>query len=105
MGNANCRIFNDTNVQRTIYVFNYSDGIRLCPWRTVTLQPGETKRVEAMPHFSGIILATNTYNRGHHMAVGNGELARISELDNADGNTWAVPLTIVAGLGAGAGLL
>jgi len=96
MGNANCRVHNDTQEQRTIHVFNYADGIRLIPRDTVTLKPGETRRVDAAAHGSGLILATDTFKNGHHMAVGNGELTTISKLLRADGNSWAVPLTAVA---------
>jgi len=103
MGNANCRVHNDTQQQRTIHVFNYADGIRLIPRDTVTLKPGETRRVEALAHGSGLILATDTFKNGHHMAVGNGELTKISELDREPGNSWAVPLTVVAGVGIAAG--
>lgn len=104
MGNAYCRVHNDTQEQRTIHVFNYADGIRLIPRDTVTLKPGETRRVEALAHGSGLILATDTFKNGQHMAVGNGELTEISKLDRADGNSWAVPLTVVASAGIAAPL-
>ena len=95
---------NDTEHIRTIHVFNYADGIRLCARDTVILKPGETRKVEAAAHGSGLILATDIYNKGNHMSVGNGELATISQLDRADGNSWAVPLTVVAGVGMVAGV-
>ena len=84
MGNANCRVNNDTEHIRTIHVFNYADGIRLWARDTVILKPGETRKVEAAAHGSGLILATDIYNKGNHMSVGNGELATISQLDRAD---------------------
>ena len=86
MGNANCIVYNDTKEVQRIYVFNYADGIRLCPRDTVTFQPGESKQVEAAAHGSGLILATNTFSNGHHMAVGNGKTAKISDLLQQGGN-------------------
>jgi hypothetical protein len=58
MGNSTCFIKNDLNIPLEVYVFNYADHINNTAWAkmTITLEPGETKKAEALPSYDGLKL-------------------------------------------------
>ena len=88
MENSNCFVYNDTKIVQNVYVFNKSDEIREIPRDTIILQPEETRLVEALLHRDGLILATDMFENGYHIAVPNGETARISDLIQECGSSW-----------------
>ena len=46
----------------------------------------------------GLIIATGKFNNGQHYHAKNGEKVKVSEILEAPGNSWAVPLSITAGV-------
>ena len=53
MGQANCKVFNDTREEIEIYAFSYSDGIRLAATTTHILSTRETKEFKAGADWRG----------------------------------------------------
>ena len=107
MGNANGKVYNDTNETVKIYVFNYADGLRNIPRDEKSISPGETVDVEALPHGSGLIVATGRQDKGNHYALGNGRTVNVSTIQGSGGNPWhgvtkgiAVTTTLVVGSAA-----
>ena len=66
MGQANAKVYNDTDQTREVLSFNYSDGIRAIPHNKLVLAPGETGQFVAMADARGLIIATATYSKGNH---------------------------------------
>ena len=88
MGNANCTVYNDTPKEILIYVFSYANGMRTSPREQFYLKPGESRKAEALPHGSGLIIATGLGPKGHHTSVENGKTLKVSELLTKPGNGW-----------------
>lgn len=104
MGNAAGKVHNDTQGTVTIYVFNYADALRYTPAQTWKLSPGQTADVEAAPHGSGLIVATDLKNNGSHYALGNGQTVKVSTmLRDGDSNPFYTAANVSLGVGLAAG--
>lgn len=100
MGNANGKVYNDTDQEVTIYSFNYADGLRFSPYKTYEIAPGTKQRVEALPHGSGLIVATGVQNDGRHYALGNGHTVNVSTiLSQGDNNPFHAVTTVCLAAG------
>ena len=103
MGNANAKVYNDTDKEVTIFVFNYADALRIIERSKHHIEPGHTVDVEAAAHGSGLIVATGRKKEGNHMSVGNGKTLNISSLlKDGDSNPWFTPAAVAAGAGMAA---
>eukprot|EP00093_Oithona_nana_P012404 12404.XXX_364978_364471_1 [CDS] Oithona nana genome sequencing. len=88
MGNSNAKVVNDTEEPIHLYVFDYADGLRWWPREEFALKPHHTHDVKALAHMSGMIIATSTGKRGHHLEVANGATLNVSDLLKAPHNRW-----------------
>lgn len=100
MGNANGKVYNDTDQEVTIYSFNYADGLRHVPYKTYEIAPGTEENVEASPHGSGLIVATGVQNNGRHYALDNGHTVNVSTiLSQGDNNPFHAATTVFLAAG------
>lgn len=78
MGNAHCRVKNNTDEPQQVKVFNYADCIRKVSRSTCTIKPGCVHKVEAAAHLSGLIIQVQNLD----LCVGNGKTVTISKVLN-----------------------
>lgn len=101
MGKTICTVYNDTDETQTLYTFNKADGLRLRPYGEYVVEPAQSQSVSAGDG-RALILATNKFNKGHHLLIENGrkgEPVLFSDILKAPPNPWAVPCSIAAGAG------